>query len=119
MRLAAADKFEHGRLLFAVGADILERVGIGPQTAAFLTFIEFDATYLEKVESYAAAGTITKIVAVFGRYLHCVCPAMIAKFGTDEHQAKTSRAGHRFEPGFAKRALRAVARDARAAVWTI
>lgn len=118
VQFAAADVSEHGRLLFAVGADRLECFGISPEAAASAAFVQRDAADLQDVEADAASRTVAFFAFPY-RYLIGPAAAVVTKLGDDEHRLETRRTSDRFQPRQAKWALRGVTRHSGAAVWAI
>jgi hypothetical protein len=85
----AADKAEHGLLLFLVCADTLKRIDIGPEAAALAAFADRHRIDLKHLQAGFASRAVTGILFVDHDRGRCPCPAVSAELCPEKHQAET------------------------------
>ena len=108
----------HRRLFFLVLADLVQRIGVGPNAFATRTFPQGAAADDHRVHHHAAARANFRLGV---RDLRSIRPgsAMRTEFFPDEHHAKALGAGDRGQPRPAMFAPRGLRRGRRAAHRTI
>ena len=91
---------ENRRLFFAVGADLLQRIRVGPDARTTTTLMELNLANDNSIHGHAAARAKFGVTADNLRGLG-FCAAVRAELLSKKHHSKARRAGDRGQAGAA------------------